>query len=219
MRILFVGNSYTYFNDMPTLFSRLCGCNGKAAMVFSVTHGGRKLHENLDSTDQTTLQLEGVMRNNPMDVIILQEHSTLPLLDFDRFSANVTGLMKKLGPARYVLYQTWGRKTGSSFLSEQGLSTRSMTLKLQQAYTKAAATAGAECAPVGLCFLAVSEVHPEIELYDPDLTHPSYAGSCLSAMTHYRTLFGQVPADLSCFSLSEDVKQVFFQTLTSVFEK
>mgnify|MGYP002518074687 CR=1 FL=1 len=66
---------------------------------------------------------------------------------------------------------------------------------------------------------ALQQAHPEIELYDPDLTHPSYAGSCLAAMTHYRTLFGQVPADLSCFSLSEDVKQVFFQTLTSVFEK
>ena len=75
--------------------------------------------------------------------------------------------------------------------------------------------AGTDRAPVVQCFLEILEIH----LYDSDLTHPAYADSCLSAMTHYRTLFGQVPADLSCFSLSEDVKQVFFQTLTSVFEK
>ena len=74
MKILFIGNSYTYFNDMPTLFSRLCGCNGKQAQVFSVTKGGRKLHENLDSADQTTRELDAVVQQNPMDVEIGRAH-------------------------------------------------------------------------------------------------------------------------------------------------
>ena len=219
MKILFIGNSYTYYNDMPTLFSRLCGCNGKQAQVFSVTKGGRRLHENLDSSDETTRQLEAVVAQNKMDVYVLQEHSTLPLLDFQRFSANVTGLMEKLGPARYVLYQTWGRKTGSAFLEEQKLSTRTMALRLQDAYRKVAETAGTDRAPVGLCFLQVSENHPEIELYDPDLTHPSYEGSCLAALVHYRTIFDEIPKDLSCFTLPEDTKTVFLQVLSSFFEE
>lgn len=219
MKILFIGNSYTYYNDMPTLFSRLCGCNGKQAQVFSVTKGGRRLHENLDSSDETTRQLEAVVAQNKMDVYVLQEHSTLPLLDFQRFSANVTGLMEKLGPARYVLYQTWGRKTGSAFLEEQKLSTRTMALRLQDAYRKVAETAGADRAPVGLFFLQVSENHPEIELYDPDLTHPSYEGSCLAALVHYRTIFDEIPKDLSCFTLPEDTKTIFLQVLSSFFEE
>lgn len=219
MKILFIGNSYTYYNDMPTLFSRLCGCNGKQAQVFSVTKGGRRLHENLDSSDETTRQLEAVAAQKKMDVYVLQEHSTLPLLDFQRFSANVTGLMEKLGPARYVLYQTWGRKTGSAFLEEQKLSTRTMALRLQDAYRKVAETAGADRAPVGLCFWQVSENHPEIELYDPDLTHPSYEGSCLAALVHYRTIFDEIPKDLSCFTLPEDTKTVFLQVLSSFFEE
>ena len=155
MKILFVGNSYTYYNDMPTLFSRLCGCNGKRAMVFSVTHGGRKLHENLDPNDPVTRQLDAVTAQNTMDVCILQEHSILPITDFERFSANVTGLMDKLGPARFVLYQTWGRKTGS----------------------------------------------------------------CLSAMTHFRTLFGQLPSDLSCFDLSDETKAIFLDTVQAVCDR
>ena len=219
MKILFIGNSYTYYNDMPTLFSRLCGCNGKQARVFSVAKGGRRLHENLDSSDETTRQLEAVVAQNKMDVYVLQEHSTLPLLDFQRFSANVTGLMEKLGPARYVLYQTWGRKTGSAFLEEHKFSTRTMALRLQDAYRKVAETAGADRAPVGLCFLQVSENHPEIELYDPDLTHPSYEGSCLAALVHYRTIFDEIPKDLSCFTLPEDTKTVFLQVLSSFFEE
>jgi len=219
MKILFIGNSYTYYHDMPTLFSRLCGCNGKQAQVFSVTKGGRKLHENLNAADETTRELESVVQQNAVDVFVLQEHSTLPLLDFERFSANVSGLMEKLGPARYVLYQTWGRKAGSSFLTEQGLTTRTMAVKLQEAYAKIAHTTGADCAPVGQCFLTVSEACEEIDLYDPDLTHPSYAGSCLSAMTHFRTVFGETPTDLSCFDLPEATKRTFSQVLTAVFEK
>ena len=216
MKILFIGNSYTYFNDMPTLFSRLCGCNGKQAQVFSVTKGGRKLHENLDSADQTTRELEAVVQQNPMDVVILQEHSVLPITDFDRFSANIKSLMEKIGPARYVLYQTWARKAGAEFLQEHKLTPHTMAVKLQEAYAKLADTVGADRAPVGQCFLEISETHPEIDLYDPDLTHPSYAGSCLSAMTHYRTIFGEIPADLSCFGLPEAANQVFLEAVMAV---
>ncbi len=216
MKILFIGNSYTYYNDMPSLFSRLCGCNGKQAQVFSVTKGGRKLHENLDSADETTLQLEAVLRENAMAICVLQEHSVLPITDYDRFSASIKALMEKIGPARYSLYQTWGRKAGAKFLAEQGLDTRTMALKLRDAYTKVADELGIGRAPVGLCFLEIYENHPEIDLYDPDLTHPSYAGSCLSAMTHYRTLFGEMPADLSCFDLPEEVKAVFSRTVKAV---
>ncbi len=217
MKILFVGNSYTYYNDMPTLFSRLCGCNGKRAQVFSVTKGSRKLHENLDPSDETTRQLEAVVRVNTMDVCILQEHSVLPLLDFDRFLNNVQGLMDKLGPASYYLYQTWGRKAGSPFLQEHQLTTRSMSLQLRDAYTKAASLTGAQCVPVGTCFLYSSEAFPQIELYDPDLTHPSYAGSCLSAMAHFRALFGSAPTDLSCLDLPDSTKVAFSQVLDAVF--
>ena len=217
MKILFIGNSYTYFNDMPTLFSRLCGCNGKQAQVFSVTKGGRKLHENLDSADQTTRELEAVVQQNPMDVVILQEHSVLPITDFDRFSANIKSLMEKIGPARYVLYQTWARKAGAEFLQEHKLTPRTMALRLQEAYTRAAQICNIDRAPVGQCFLEISETHPEIDLYDPDLTHPSYEGSCLAAIVHFRTLFGEYPADTGWLGLPADVQDVFRQTVEQIF--
>jgi uncharacterized protein YukE len=216
VNILMIGNSYTYFHDMPTLLSRLCGCNGKQARVLSVTQGGRKLHENLNPSDETTRQLDAVLRANTVDVCVLQEHSVLPLTDYDRFSANIKGLTEKIGSVRYILYQTWARKAGADFLLEYRLTPRTMALQLQEAYARAAQTCNADLAPVGQCFLKICEQYPEIELYDPDLTHPSYAGSCLSAMTHYRALFGELPADLSCFDLPADIKQVFLSVLQAV---
>ena len=41
LNILFIGNSYTYFSDLPTLFSSLCAANGQDVRVDSVTCGGR----------------------------------------------------------------------------------------------------------------------------------------------------------------------------------
>ena len=52
MKILFVGNSYTYYNDMPKLLEGLANANGHPAEVFAVTKGGRKLHQHLDVEDE-----------------------------------------------------------------------------------------------------------------------------------------------------------------------
>ena len=38
---------------------------------------------------------------------------------------------------------------------------------------------------------------PEIGLYDPDKSHPSYAGSCVAALCHYKTVFGEMPRALA----------------------
>ena len=48
MKILFIGNSYTYYNHMPEIFERLARENGKEVQVFSVTCGGHKLYEYVD---------------------------------------------------------------------------------------------------------------------------------------------------------------------------
>ena len=220
MNILFIGNSYTYFHDMPTLFSRLCGCSGRSARVFSVTRGGRKLQENLQPEDECTRQLEAVLRENAIQVCFLQEHSVVPITDFTRFRSSLEGLMHKLGPqVRFLLYETWARKAGSDFLDEHRLTPRAMAQKLFAAYGKAAEELGAALSPVGECFLEIYENHPEINLYDPDLTHPSYEGSCLAAIVHFRTLFGEYPVDTGWLGLSADVQDVFRQTVEQVFEE
>ena len=66
---------------------------------------------------------------------------------------------------------------------------------------KAAELVHGELSPVGLCFAKAVETPPEIDLYDPDKSHPSYAGSCVAALCHYKTVFGEMPADLSALKL------------------
>ena len=215
MNILFIGNSYTYFSDLPTLFSSLCAANGQEVRVDSVTCGGRRLYENLNEfasdfnpDDEYSKKISELVEETEYDVLFLQEQSCLPILNPQMFLAGVMGLSTIIGAWRTVLYATWGRADGSDTLTHFGWTRESMTKGLYDAYCQAAEIAHAEVSPVGLCFAALVESHPEIDLYDPDKSHPSYAGSCVAALCHYKTVFGEMPRDLSALKLDGDVAAV-----------
>ena len=212
MNILFIGNSYTYFSDLPSLFADLCRANGHDVRVDSVTCGGRKLYENLNEFcsdlnphDDYAKKIAELIDEVEYDVLFLQEQSCLPILNPQMFLAGVVGLSTVIGAWRTVLYATWGRADGSDTLIHYGWTRLSMTEGLHDSYCQAAEIAHAEVSPVGLCFAKAVETTPEINLYDPDKSHPSYAGSCVAALSHYKTVFGEMPRDLSALKLESDV--------------
>lgn len=49
MKVLFVGNSHTYYNDMPRIFASLARDNGHDVQVESVTKGGWILPDRADT--------------------------------------------------------------------------------------------------------------------------------------------------------------------------
>ncbi len=202
MNILFIGNSYTYYNDMPKIFEKLALENGKDVVVDFVTKGGRKLYENLVVEDEYHQRIVGLCSEKQYDVLFLQEQSYFALVDYEKFLEGLSGLMKLIGADRTVFYATWGRKEGCPLLDELKLTRAEMGKKLEEAYQKAADALGAGLSPVGRAFQATCETAPELELYMPDLSHPSLLGSTLAALVHYRTVFGQLPQ--SCESLSID---------------
>ena len=211
MKILFIGNSYTYYNDMPKLFERIARENGTEATCFSVTCGGRRLFEYTETEDDYSRQIDALTAEHRFDRVILQDHSVISLLDFEGFQRGVRQLEEKLRPCakEFLLYETWGRKTGSETLAEHGWTNESMTFGIADAYRKLGGLLQTPVAYVGLKFYAVGRQHPEIELYDPDRTHPSYAGSCLAAITLYTAVFGSYPAKLASLALPEDVRAAF----------
>ena len=115
MNILFIGNSYTFYNNMPLLFEKLCVENGHDVVVNSVTHNGHKLYEFVDNNDQYTKQLDTLIEKKKFDICFLQENSTFCILDSDSFIDGVSRLIEKLSSyvGKFVLFETWGRKSGS----------------------------------------------------------------------------------------------------------
>ena len=203
--VLFIGNSYTYYNDLPGIFSRLASENGHEIQVDAVTKGARKLVQYQNAEDPYTEKLVALLGEKHYSVAVLQEQSVLPLTGEKTFLNGVeylTGMLS--GKAdRILLYQTWARKAGHETLIKNGWTVDQMAKGLRDAYRRVADAVGASVSPAGDAFAAFLAAYPALELYDPDGTHPSYLGSALAAVVHYASIFGELPASLSSLALDE----------------
>ena len=184
--ILFVGNSYTFYNDMPTaIFAVMAEKAGKAFEVTAVTRGGYCLTQFADPENEEGKRLREVIRGKHYDYVVLQDQSCQAIVNPTAFEAGI-GAMKELLQAhteQFVLYATWGRKPGSDKLEELGLTSEQMTAQLDVAYTRAGEQFGMQVAHVGKAFAAYLTQHPDAELYNPDKSHPSLLGSEIAAET------------------------------------
>ena len=198
--ILFIGNSYTYYNDMPTaIFEKIARAAGYDITVNSITKGGWSLEQHANPDEEFCgVRVDAALKKDApvkYDFVILQEQSLRPARDdaAHRFHTAVRYLSERIKEtgATPLLYSTWGRKEGSPNLDEFGWTNESMTWRLAASYLAAANELDIPVAHVGLAFFDVYRAHPEIELYHKDKSHPSYAGSFLAALTIFTKIFGE----------------------------
>ena len=188
-KILFVGNSYTYYSDMPqALFAPMAARAGLDCEVTSVTVGGCTLARFADAADAPGQKLREAIAGEHYDLVVLQEHGTQPVRHFDTFEKSVAALLDLLQPQaeRFLLYATCGRKTGHRDLAELGMTAEELLEALARAYDAVGEKYRLPVAHVGRAFAAYAAQHPQAELYDPDLLHPSLLGSTLAAETILR---------------------------------
>ena len=219
MKVLFIGNSYTFFNDMPALLESLARENGRELTADSVTKGGRRLYENLKEGDENGERIKTLANENEYDALILQEQSFLAIVDYESFLVGIRSLVTLVKAKRNILYATWGRKTGSEKLAELGLTSDEMTNKLTEAYISAAKHVNAEISHVGKAFLKISHALSTLDIYNPDLSHPSYLGSAVAAICHYRKLFGDMPRSIECFALESVPKAELISLIAEALDE
>jgi len=185
-KILFVGNSYTYYNDMPDkIFTAKAEEAGRLFTVFKVLKGGYKLSQYADPENPYGILLRETVKDQYFDYVVLQDQSCNPFVDQEDFMCGVSSLKELLSEHtdHFVLYATWGRKTGSPDLEKLQIGSAEMTRKLAEAYDLAGEKFGMSVAHVGKVFAERSRQDPSVDLYDEDMTHPSLAGSMLAAET------------------------------------
>ncbi len=191
--VLFIGNSYTFFSDMPhAIFAPMAQQAGYPCTVTAVTHGGYFLYQFADPENEEGKRLRETIAGKYYDAVILQDHSVGPIFKRDEFERAVGDLIALLdGQAdQFVLYATWGRHPDSPDLARFGLTHPEMTEKLSKAYNEVGTRYGIKVAEVGKAFAERRAAHPEDELYDPDRTHPSKLGSTVAAETILREIMG-----------------------------
>ena len=180
IKVLFVGNSYTYFNDMPsTFFVNEATASGVDADVTSVTCGGAYLSQYADPENEQGKRLREIIKDKHYDFAVLQEQSINPIKNEEGFLSSVKALGELIDADKFILYATWGRNEGCPELKDLGLSRAEMTEKLSRAYNKAALKYGMSVAEVGKAFLSFEGERDE--LYNKDRSHPSTLGSAIAA--------------------------------------
>jgi len=210
--ILFIGNSYTYYNSMPTqYFKKLAEKAGVKLNVTAITNGGHYLIEFADPTDTYGKKVERALTGTKKyDYVILQEQSVRPAgTSVAKFYDAVRDLVARIRAtgAEPILYSTWGRKTGNSTLSKYEWTNETMTWRLAASYEAIGKELDIEVAHVGLAFFDVYTNNTSINLYNSDKSHPSENGSHLAAATLVAKIFGVDPRDLA----SNQTEKVLFQ--------
>ena len=179
---------------MPeAIFAPMAEAAGFPLEVTAVTKGGWKLSRFADPEDEGGALLAAELaKGKSYDYVVLQDHSLRTLKNPDKFFAGVEACRDLLAnrAGEFILYVTWGRKVGSPQLEELGLTTEEMAKRISAVYGEAAKRYGMKLAEVGHAFLAESAAHPDTELYNADLTHPSPEGSKIVAETILKAIMG-----------------------------
>ena len=215
MKILMIGNSATYYNDVPGILSGLISENGMEATVHSATKGGARLSNALSEETPQHEKLCALLSENKYDVLFLQEHGIHGILDTDGFTESAAMLCNMVKAPRTILYVPCARKEGHEAMKKRGWTAREMTEKAYSVYTDVAASLGAELSPATVCFMNILEKHPDAPLHAEDMAHPSLLGSCVIATTLYRTLIGAMPTEYS----SVECARPYFDIIDSIVEE
>lgn len=189
--ILFVGNSYTYFWNLPQTLKAFC--DDKEIEVRQSTAGGASLGHHWRG-DRGLESVEKV-RSGSYNAVILQDHSMMAIDHPDSlmyFGKLFGDLIKEKGAQTY-LYMTWSREW-DPFMQE----------KIELEYNKVAEKINAKLVPVGLAWERARELRPGFPLYDEDRSHPSSLGTYLTACVFYAALTGESPIGLPNRLTSKD---------------
>jgi len=190
-RVLFVGNSYLYYNNSMHNHVRMfaMAADAAAAKTFeykSATIGGATLdHHNMDHL--TTPGRIGV--KEAFELVIMHGNSTDGLADARRAAFRATAVeYSKLIQSRggkVALYMTPAHTKPSRAAAPD------MMAKTADMYVSVGNEINALVIPSGLAFEEAYRRRPDIKLHIHDGSHPTLIGTYLAACTIYATVYNK----------------------------
>ena len=212
VRVLFLGNSYTYYYTYPVIFKEIAWREGHYADCGIFISGGYTMAQHL--ANQHSMEL---VDKGGYDYVMLQDQSVLPLLNGTADDAAMTENLKKVvervekssPDAKVFVEITWGRRFGNNNLGQYEKYAKkypeffadydAMQNRLVANITAEAEQCNIGLHPLGIAWQIVMHERPDISLYYTDNHHQSYAGAYLSAAVAYLVVygekFGENPAD------------------------
>lgn len=190
--VLFVGNSFTFYHDVPAMVEALSVAaeDGRPLRCVAFTPGNTTLQDHWETTGARK-----AIAKAAWEYVVLQEQSQRPFLDPEamyKYARLLNGDITRVS-AKTVFFMTWADKNAPERQSA-----------LTRAYQKIGSECGAAVAPVGVAWKYVQAQRPGFELYESDGHHQNAKGSYLAACVFYATLTGKSPVGLPGRLTAED---------------
>ena len=215
LKILFLGNSLMFFNDMPGLFRDMATAAGKQVYVDSVTRGSATISDFAREYTDVGAQAYQKIQNERWDYIIIEPSRRITPYENTTYeaelaSAHLLQQMAAKAGAKILLYCVWGNNDGTLTQYDatdpanmiKGQVHYDYTRKMHVEFLKkvntefAEALGGVGVIDAGYAFENSMALYPNINLYDPDRRHPSLEGSYLAAACVYATIYKQSPENI-----------------------
>lgn len=194
LRVLFIGNSLTYTNDLPGIVEAFAKATGQRPFAYkTIAFPDFSLEDHWNRNDARK-----AIAKNEWDYVVLQQGPSASqegravLLEYTRrFAQEIRHIRGR--PALYMVWPSAGRLQDFKRVSES--------------YRAAAEEVDGLVFPVGEAWLGAWRVNPSISLYSGDGFHPSTAGTYLAGLVIYEQLFDRSPIGLpSRLGLSSGVR-------------
>jgi hypothetical protein len=193
-KVLFVGNSFTYFWNMPQLVHEMLKKNSFPLEVSQSTVGGSNLQEHWEKQKNTVTR--ELLQKNKWDFVILSDHSLSAINtpeEFEKYIKKFNELLKSEG-AQPSLYMTWAYHSNPL-----------MQKKITEKYNEIGKMLNISVVPVGEVIMTARRLRPDLNFYFDD-KHQSPEGSYLIALVFYKALTGSSVLNIPERITSEDYR-------------
>lgn len=224
-KILFIGNSYTYYNSLDGMVEAMLNVSGVPAEAQRSAPGGWRLRQHFNGeVPKKRPEMKPTpdwIKSSDWDFVVLQEQSAGAVAEraeFLEFGKKLCDMIHENCPdAKVLLYQTWGRCDGmfdgygddesrkaevlaaweKRYSAPNDATVEALKDGMQGGYAALAAATGATVVPVGKAF---KEAGDKVDLHADEKEakphHPSPAGTYLGACVFFKTITGQSPKGL-----------------------
>ncbi len=193
LRVLFVGNSYTYGYNLPHIISLMSAETTTRLITRKSVIGGAYLWEHWNG--DRLLETKALIAEGDFDIVVLQDNS-MASINYPDSTVKYVKLFSEynsLHGAKTYLFNTWARERVPQYQAD-----------IDQVYSKAAEEGGATRVPVGDAWKLAMELRPTVGLFTSDGSHPNELGTLLTASVFVRVLCGELPAAIPTLYLIED---------------
>lgn len=180
-RVLFVGNSLTFVNDLPGMVRAVAAQAGRTVQTAEVSMADASLGDQWIAGEAPREIAKGYA------IVVLQQGpSALSASQADllKWTRTYNAAIRAAG-GRPALYMVWPENARFEVFDD-----------VRASYSNAAAAVDGMFLPAGESWRAAWAIDPDLALYGPDGFHPSELGTYAAALTIFSELFRQTPVDL-----------------------